>query len=408
MVNMTPQPDNNYIKSDIKLTIGMLVSNHIEHIEKCLEALKPLLDSVKSELVILDTVGPEKSDGSIDVCRKYTDKIYRFEWVDDFSAARNELLKHASGEWFMYQDDDEWFEDVTEFIDFFNGPEAEIYHSGSYYVLSYLPDGRKSKAVAGRIIRRKPDTCFVGKVHEHFNKWFLPNKEFKAFTNHMGYCFMDDAARERHFERNMKLLNEELAEKGPDSGIISQMVLEYYGSPEKAEEGLAFCKKYVEELANPDEDKDSCYQWLLVAVIRGYANTGTYEEMLKASEELFRTHHFSWVGKLAACAVICGQAAVRKDIPVFFQYFPDYLECYDLIKANPEVAVRMTNLDLPKFYEDDFYHELLWFGAAFANSLKEYELSLSMWNRMGLPSMKPEEKARYAADIKETLGGLKK
>ena len=67
------------IKSDIKLTIGILVSNNIKHIRNVLEALKPLLNAVSSELIVVDTKG-EETDGSIAVAREYTDKIYPFVW----------------------------------------------------------------------------------------------------------------------------------------------------------------------------------------------------------------------------------------------------------------------------------------------------------------------------------------
>ena len=87
-----------FIKSNIKLTVGMLVSNHKQYIKKAMEALKPLLDVVPSELIVIDTMG-EKGDGSIDIVREYTDKIYPLTWCNDFSAARNECMKRAKGEW---------------------------------------------------------------------------------------------------------------------------------------------------------------------------------------------------------------------------------------------------------------------------------------------------------------------
>ena len=124
------------IQSDIKLTIGMLVSNHKEYIRNAMEALKPLLDAVPSELIVVDTMG-DKTDGSIAIVREYTDKIYPFTWCDDFSAARNVCMEHARGEWFLYVDDDEWFDDVQELIDFFNSGECEEYNSGFYYTKNY-------------------------------------------------------------------------------------------------------------------------------------------------------------------------------------------------------------------------------------------------------------------------------
>ena len=66
-----------FVKSDIKLTIGLLVSNRIKYIRQVMEALKPLLESVPCELIAVDTKGAE-GDGSIDVVREYIDQIYPF------------------------------------------------------------------------------------------------------------------------------------------------------------------------------------------------------------------------------------------------------------------------------------------------------------------------------------------
>ena len=60
------------------LSISILVSNRMDTIRKCMESIKPLLDGFPCELIAIDTVG-EKTDGSIDVVREYTDKVYYFE-----------------------------------------------------------------------------------------------------------------------------------------------------------------------------------------------------------------------------------------------------------------------------------------------------------------------------------------
>ena len=46
-----------YIKSDIKLTIGILVSNRKQYIRNAMEALQLLLKAIPSELIIVDTKG---------------------------------------------------------------------------------------------------------------------------------------------------------------------------------------------------------------------------------------------------------------------------------------------------------------------------------------------------------------
>ena len=140
-----------YIISDIKLTIGILVSNRKQHIRNTMEALQPLLKAIPSELIVVDTKGAD-SDGSIDIVREYTDKIYPFVWCNDFAAARNVCLEHARGEWFLFQDDDEIFDDVSELIEFFKSGEYKNYGSGYYYVRNYFANGSYSMGILGRMV----------------------------------------------------------------------------------------------------------------------------------------------------------------------------------------------------------------------------------------------------------------
>ena len=99
-----------------------------------MESIKPILEAVPSELIAVDT---GCTDGSVKIVEEYADKIIKFKWCDDFSKARNTGLKAASGEWFMFIDDDEWFEDATEIIEFFNSGEYKSYGRASYLVRNY-------------------------------------------------------------------------------------------------------------------------------------------------------------------------------------------------------------------------------------------------------------------------------
>ena len=72
---------------------------------------------------MVDTVGEENSDGSLAIAREYADKVVHFTWYDDFAAARNAGLEQCQGKWFMFLDDDEYYDDVTPLIDFFHNPE---------------------------------------------------------------------------------------------------------------------------------------------------------------------------------------------------------------------------------------------------------------------------------------------
>ena len=77
------------------LSIGMIVKNEEKYLERCLNGIKPILDNVDSELIITDT---GSTDNTIEIAKKFTDKVFCFDWCDDFAAARNFGLKEAKGE----------------------------------------------------------------------------------------------------------------------------------------------------------------------------------------------------------------------------------------------------------------------------------------------------------------------
>ena len=82
----------------------MIVKNEENTLKKCLDSVKGVFD----EIIIVDT-------GSIDGTKReaasYTDKIYDFEWRDDFAAARNFSFSKATADFIMWLDADDVVED---------------------------------------------------------------------------------------------------------------------------------------------------------------------------------------------------------------------------------------------------------------------------------------------------------
>ncbi len=84
----------------INLSVSMIVKNEEDSIKETLESVKSIAD----EIIIVDT---GSSDNTINICQQYTDKVYQFHWVDDYSIARNYSLDKCSGNWILYIDADE-------------------------------------------------------------------------------------------------------------------------------------------------------------------------------------------------------------------------------------------------------------------------------------------------------------
>ncbi len=84
----------------ITVSVCMIVKNEEEVLARCLDSLLGIAD----EIIVVDT-GSE--DRTKEIAAAYTDKIYDFVWVDDFSAARNYSFSKAGMEYIYVADADE-------------------------------------------------------------------------------------------------------------------------------------------------------------------------------------------------------------------------------------------------------------------------------------------------------------
>ena len=78
----------------------MIVRNEERFLPGCLESVRGLVD----EIIVVDT---GSTDRTAEIARSFGARVFDFEWRDDFSAARNESLRHAGSDWILYLDADE-------------------------------------------------------------------------------------------------------------------------------------------------------------------------------------------------------------------------------------------------------------------------------------------------------------
>ena len=73
----------------ITISLCMIVKNEEKNLERCLSSYAPLMD----EIIVVDTGSTDKTK---EIAAKFTDKIYDFTWINDFSAARNFSFEKAN------------------------------------------------------------------------------------------------------------------------------------------------------------------------------------------------------------------------------------------------------------------------------------------------------------------------
>ena len=186
----------------------MNTKNEEKKIGRLLESLKPY----GFEIVIVDT---GSSDRTKEIALAYTDKIFDFTWIDDFSAARNHAASCASNNWILMMDADEWVESIdTEEMDYF----MKHYRNalGSFWInnVTGTPEhpGGIYRAHVEKFYHRK-NYHFIYPIHEQlFPKHegvSSENLQMNSYFGHDGYC-MDEDTRIKKAERNRSLLLKQL------------------------------------------------------------------------------------------------------------------------------------------------------------------------------------------------------
>lgn len=84
----------------ISISLCMIVKNEEKVLARCLDSVADLMD----EIIIVDT---GSTDRTKEIAARYTDRIFDFVWVDDFSAARNFAFSKARMDYIYSADADE-------------------------------------------------------------------------------------------------------------------------------------------------------------------------------------------------------------------------------------------------------------------------------------------------------------
>lgn len=343
------------------VTISMLVSNRIDTVEKCFESFRPLLEQIPSEFIAVDTVGDEKSDGSIDVARKYADKIVHFEWCDDFAAARNAGLKEARGKWLIYLDDDEWFDDAGPLIDFFSKPALyENYDRVSMMEHSYTSATQMEyeSNVFSRITVLTPGAKFVNPVHELL-KGIVYRNEYdlkRTFVHHVGYI---GKLSDKKTGRNRKIMDAEL-KKHPDN--LHLWLQQIAGVGSDADETLDLSEKGISELRKLELSDWNNQDWIEIFLYRmkSYARLKMWDKLDENVDE-FLEH-------------------------VKNPFFRGIAAIFELSRDLDDIGIKKTSdwihiyFDAVKYYVDRDEKEISYFFSNDINKANVYKIATMYFN----------------------------
>ena len=249
----------------LRLSAAMIVGNEQDVLADTLAGVRPIAD----QIVVLDT---GSTDQTAAIARQFEAVVSQYPWSDDFSAARNECLKLADGDWVLWLDVGEQLSSdsaatLREFID----RQADRQHV--YTLLVEMPpasSGAAAEQIAQpRLMPSGAKLRFEGRVRETLQPSMTaagltlapaPGRIVRHPREH------ESARKIRKADRDLRLATLEAAETGQWPTRLLLTAGEAYGTllaPQNARE--AFRKAIALAPAESSELLEAYYGLLTTA-----------------------------------------------------------------------------------------------------------------------------------------------
>jgi len=201
-----------------RISLCLIAKNEEAMIVDCLESVRGVVD----EMIVVDT---GSLDRTVELAEAAGARVVRFEWCDDFSAARNASLKAATGDWLLVLDADERL-GPDQGAAIRAAVESDALDCGllplhnASDMTATLEDvlsgaARKDEPILlPRLLRRTPDLAWSGHIHEDVTEWITAGKRrirrVDASIVHYGYVPSIWESRNKS-ERNLRMLEKQVA-----------------------------------------------------------------------------------------------------------------------------------------------------------------------------------------------------
>jgi glycosyltransferase involved in cell wall biosynthesis len=198
-----------------RISLCMIARNEEHFLPGCLERARAVAD----EIIVVDT---GSTDRTVQIAESFGAKVIHSPWQDDFSAPRNLGLRHATGDWILVLDADEFLqpgscERIRELVE---NPATNGYH---LRFVNIYGKGRTLGVMMVRLFRNLPGIEYQNIIHEQVTPSLqrlgaeqgLVLATTDVEVEHYGYteAVMDQRGKT---ERNERLFKKQLAQDPDD------------------------------------------------------------------------------------------------------------------------------------------------------------------------------------------------
>lgn len=358
----TPGP-----RKEPTLSCCMIVKNEEAFLDQCVKSVRDYVD----EIIIVDT---GSTDGTVEIARQYTDKVYFHPWEGSFSKARNQALIYATCDWIFQIDGDEELvqgsgEKLREAVR--DAGPADAFHVN--IISTYSNGAKRARHNFERLFRNNGVIHYEGIVHNRV-EGASKIKESKIELMHYGYDVDEKKAQEK-FLRTSDLLKKQIAENPGDPMPHHYLGTSYLSrgmNEEAARESVIAI-----ELAERKNDDHPLYLWARHNAAIAFFRMGDLDKAAEYSRDALRKYP-EHLDSYYTLTMVAGERGQWRDV---LSHGARFLELRDIFEKNPERAGVVINTTMN---EAPSVHLLI--GHA--------------WNALGEIS-KMREEYQLAADLAE-------
>lgn len=231
------------LPDSVTLGLAMIVRDEQENLRRCLASARPVVD----EMVVVDT---GSTDASVAVAEEFGARVVRYEWQQDFSAARNVSLACLSTDWVLVLDADERL--APSSYPFIRrallNPVVDAFLIDIINVTGKVLVSGALAHSAVRLFRRRSAFRYEGRLHEQIAPSIvraggrirpLPG----ASILHYGYLGAVVSDREKK-QRNLAIIRRQVEEEPRNAFAHFNLAMEYVRQGDRARAIKAFQRSF--------------------------------------------------------------------------------------------------------------------------------------------------------------------
>ncbi len=313
------------------LSIALIVKNEEKVLRRCLDSLAPLREALSCQIIITDT---GSTDGTIEIAKEYADTFIEFEWINDFSAARNTGVKAAEGRWFLYIDADEYFdESVLEVVKFLKSSNANKYGNASITRRDYSK-GENSyyDVVLFRLVNfTNSKLYFQEPIHEFLEVRLERNYNINALLHHDGYVGEKFAQKT---ERNQPVIEKILEDDPTNIRAYMHIII----SMDNFDKRLVLCEKALKIFEENNLPETIYTNALFAQCCNLYCYLKQYEKSVEIGEKYLKNHSDNIIPVLEIYFLLGDAYYSLKQYDKSVLYFKKYQKLYEILQKKPDIA----------------------------------------------------------------------